>query len=325
MYGGGDAGSSVPGQAPPTKGRRRSQVVAGLFFSVIIIVWLNTLPPYSRLALRNTLDSAGLNSNTLQPQSRGFSSSLDAKYFPQSAELNPDTLESAGLLTGRLHIPEPMQTLNLYQFKRPNVERPNMRAYFQSHWNPGTDEGTNCANRVRFGPGGDGGKLVCLDVLSLQADCFVLSVGVGGAPDQPPDFRFETDFHRHFPNCAIHVYDGTNFGRGRITGAPEFLTFFPENFTPLTGARYRGKRIDLFKIDCEGCEFTTIRPLLQLAHVVQINMELHGQNTNPSVMEEVELLMTTINKTHGIFNKEPNIEHSDGTCIEFAFLRRPKT
>ena len=36
----------------------------------------------------------------------------------------------------------------------------------------------------------------------------------------------------------------------------------------------------------------------------------------------VEKLMRAINKTHGIYYREPNIQHSDGTCIEFALRRR---
>ena len=53
-------------------------------------------------------------------------------------------------------------------------------------------------------------------------------------------------------------------------------------------------------------------------HIEQFNLEVHGANR----YREVEHLMRGINRTHGIYYKEPNIQHSDGTCIEFAFRHR---
>ena len=195
----------------------------------------------------------------------------------------------------------------------------NMREYFQGNWNMGTHEGIDCARMRRVGPAGDGGKMVCYDAIPPASQpCFVLSVGVGGAPNAPPDFRFEIDLHRRFPHCKVHVYDGTNFGRGEIRNAPSFVTFYPENFLPSTYERYRGQRVDVFKIDCEGCEFQSIKPFLSHVETEQLMLEVHGGGRHRQVQE----LMTGINRTHGIFYREPNIQHSDGTCIEFAFLRR---
>ena len=32
--------------------------------------------------------------------------------------------------------------------------------------------------------------------------------------------------------------------------------------------------------------------------------------------------MKAVNRTHGIFYKEPNLQYSDGTCVEFAWRKR---
>lgn len=195
----------------------------------------------------------------------------------------------------------------------------DMRAFFQNHWNPGTYEGYDCARMRRVGPRGDGGKTVCFDAVPAPDEpCFVLSVGVGGDPGAPPDFRFEIDLHRRLPHCSIDVYDGTNFGRGAIRNAPGFVTLYPENFRPNTWRRYRNRHVDIFKIDCEGCEFETVAPFIANVHTEQLMMEVHGANRHG----DVQHLMKSLNRTHGIYYREPNIQYSDGTCIEFALRRR---
>ena len=172
----------------------------------------------------------------------------------------------------------------------------------------------------RVGPSGDGGKMVCFDAApALEEPCLIVSVGVGGDAAKPADFRFEHDLHRRLGNCSIDVFDGTNFGRGAIRNAPPFVRFFPENFTPHTWQRYRGRRVDIFKIDCEGCEFSgSVTDFLKHVPTEQLLIEVHGGNRH----DDVKKLMTTLNTSHGIFYREPNIQHSDGTCIEFALRRR---
>ena len=197
----------------------------------------------------------------------------------------------------------------------------NMREYFQGHWNVGTYEGMDCAQMRRVGADGDGGKVVCWDAVPAPSEpCFVLSVGVGGAPGAPPDFSFERDLHRRLPHCTMDVYDGTNFGRGPITNAPKYVNFFPQNFQPTTWQKYQGRRVDIFKIDCEGCEFESIAPFIDNVHTEQLLFEIHGGGRH----KQVEQLMRSLNKTLGIYYREPNIQFSDGTCIEFALRRRRK-
>ena len=38
--------------------------------------------------------------------------------------------------------------------------------------------------------------------------------------------------------------------------------------------------------------------------------------------DEADALLRKLNTTHGIYYREPNMEHSDGGCIEFALKRR---
>ena len=58
----------------------------------------------------------------------------------------------------------------------------------------------------------------------------------------------------------------------------------------------------------------------------QVLLELHGSRdylpSTDASEAAVEKLMRAINKTHGIYYREPNIQYSDGTCIEFALRRR---
>ena len=118
----------------------------------------------------------------------------------------------------------------------------------------------------------------------------------------------------------MDVYDGTNFGRGPITNAPKYVNFFPQNFQPTTWQKYQGRRVDIFKIDCEGCEFESIAPFIDNVHTEQLLFEIHGGGRH----KQVEQLMRSLNKTLGIYYREPNIQFSDGTCIEFALRRRRK-
>ena len=209
--------------------------------------------------------------------------------------------------------------LRSWQHRAPPPRIVNMREYWQSHWNMGTQEGLDCAKMRRVGPSGDGGKMVCLDMVpEPSAPCFVLSVGVGGPPGQPPDFRFEVDLHRRLPHCTFHVYDGTNFGRGAITNAPHFVKFHAENFHQHTWRRYADTQVDIFKIDCEGCEFSAVPPFVANVRTQQLLVEIHGNRAEHVVSQ----LMGSLNQSHGIFYREPNIQHSDGTCIEFALRRR---
>ena len=59
-------------------------------------------------------------------------------------------------------------------------------------------------------------------------------------------------------------------------------------------------------------------PFLQRLRVVQVLVEVHGclQHSREKNLG----LMRALAGRYGVFHSEPNLEHSDGSCIEFGLL-----
>uniref|UniRef100_A0A7S4C3J4 Methyltransferase domain-containing protein n=1 Tax=Chrysotila carterae TaxID=13221 RepID=A0A7S4C3J4_CHRCT len=215
------------------------------------------------------------------------------------------------------NLPRHNSTYRAFSGKAYPGDQQGMRQYFQSHWHPGTPDGADCAHVRRFGAQGDGGKLVCLDAVpSPPSPCYVLSIGHGS------DWSFEDGIHAALPHCEIEVYDGTNFHHAMPKQTPSYLKFFPINFNRDHAALHKSKHgtkpIDIFKIDCEGCEMEEVAPFLEKTCVRQMQIEIHGGNR----YTQTHALMTAINRSFGVFYNEPNVQFSDGTCVEFAMRRR---
>lgn len=133
------------------------------------------------------------------------------------------------------------------------------KAYFQSHWHPGMEEGDSCLRMRRLGNHGDGGKMVCFDVTLTPHGAGMrrlVSVGIGN------DFSFEEAMLQREPQCTIDVFDGTNFGRGKPPTVPAGLHFHWENFNRTSFHRFRSLEVDIIKMDCEGCEYSGVLTLL---------------------------------------------------------------
>jgi hypothetical protein len=78
--------------------------------------------------------------------------------------------------------------------------------------------------------------------------------------------------------------------------------------------------IDIFKIDCESCEWDTIEEWLDttsMPRLQQILVELH-RSPSSKVLPFFNALRQN---GYTIFHKEPNIQHSQGNCIEYGFLK----
>ena len=180
----------------------------------------------------------------------------------------------------------------------------NARHYYQTMWHAGDMQ---CSHLKRLGGVGDGGKYVCMDPLSGPVK--VLSIGSLG------DFAFETDIQTYFPQAIITTMDGT-VSESVAARAPPNVTFVRSNFDETTIV---AGPLDILKIDCEGCELQSLIPFLRRTCVKQILIETHAC-LQP--LNRYHHLMMKLNRSFGVFSKEPNIESSDGSCVEFGLLKR---
>jgi Methyltransferase domain len=164
-----------------------------------------------------------------------------------------------------------------------------------------------CPNLRRVGGLGDGPKWTCdPHRLAQKPDCLIYSVGSfgiylfeDGIVSLLKENSVKSGDDSWFSNCEIHVFD-PNQSYARKDDAEmnnihyhawglksSYNTFdrggFPESYEFLTFAEIRqrlgheNRRIDIFKIDCEGCEFSTYRDWLDpSADIRQILVETHG-------------------------------------------------
>ena len=124
----------------------------------------------------------------------------------------------------------------------------------------------------------DGAKIICDPNATLinGRGCLVVSVGSNG------DAAFEKAVHALSPWCQIDVMDGTLVGnRAHLRrGLPNYVHFTADNYNSTTWERYRGRSVDVLKIDCEGCELTSLAPWLDNVCTSQILIEHHGYIDN---------------------------------------------
>jgi len=210
------------------------------------------------------------------------------------------------------------------------------RAYLQAFWHSGSPGGGSCASLERLGSSSDGGKFVCdVDSLFGQPEgCHVVSVGSNG------DTSFESAVHAKAPACVIDTYDGSFVGaRAPLADRiPSYVRFFAQHFREGSVKRYVGERaVDLLKMDCEGCEERVLSFWLKLAPPRQIVLELHGcklrgrfpfahhnesaSDAAPRLDRMHHMMQMVYDAGFRVFAVEPNLEWSDGTCIEYSFKR----
>ena len=82
---------------------------------------------------------------------------------------------------------------------------------------------------------------------------------------------------------------------------------------------HESRTIDIFKIDCEGCEWESYAGWFEGPKIRQIQVELHG------ITKAHELMQHAYKNGYAIFHKEPNTLGCGGSCIEYAFLKLNKS
>ena len=205
-------------------------------------------------------------------------------------------------------------------------------AFYQNHYEPDFI----CQHEGRIGRLGDGGKWICdPHRIAMQDECLVYSVGSNN------DFSFEESVLKDIgPHCEIHTFDFGNFKEGAAkvgyrlhNGVNKTAVNYhqyglgldqPPKYKSLqTVVKEQGHEnrvIDIFKIDCEGCEWETAKHWFEADVTLrQIQVELHKSNmeTTPQFFDMM------YDNDYVITHKEANIEwtNAQGTCIEYAFLK----
>lgn len=194
---------------------------------------------------------------------------------------------------------------------------------------------------VRFKAFGDGPKFVCgISMIQAQESCLVYSVGSDN------DFQFEQAVKNHM-GCEIHTFDPTmkemtfkgdaystfhpwglgtdgdivNFEQSKHT--TKFVAMSFETIIKKLG--HKGRKIDILKIDCEGCEFSAIPSLLESISKGELKVDQmlnemhrhHDQRTRPKLPQFFGALDSA---KMCIFHKERNHWGCGGDwCVEYAF------
>jgi len=219
------------------------------------------------------------------------------------------------------------------------------RTFWQWHYEPSF----HCELAERIGNVGDGGKWVCNPDQIRQSvknggSCLVYSVVSNG------QFDFEDGVIKEIsPSCEIHIFDpappaseAEQYTAERKTPMPAQATYHqvaigPDGTNAVDGVPtksistiikelgHTGRWIDIFKIDCEGCEWSAYSDFSRDGVMIrQIQAELHlTEETWPSpvLSQWVRPLFETLSEAgFVVFNKEPNILAS-GNDVEYAFLR----
>mmetsp|Transcript_25310 Transcript_25310/g.42053 ORF Transcript_25310/g.42053 Transcript_25310/m.42053 type:complete len:367 (-) Transcript_25310:180-1280(-) len=201
----------------------------------------------------------------------------------------------------------------------------------------------SCRHERRIGRKGDGGKWVCDPhrIADQHAGCLVYSIGSSG------DVSFEKSVKMEISDaCEIHTFDIDKdkvrpsgqvvdyatelkayatfhqYGIGTLQQATAAPTKFKTLKQIMKDLGHEGRAVDIFKIDCEGCEWKLYEEIFQSEIALQqILIEVH-EAPMPAARN---LFYTAHDAGYVIFHKEPNtIQENYGRLVEYAFLKLEK-
>ncbi|KAL7570486.1 hypothetical protein ACA910_004267 [Epithemia clementina (nom. ined.)] len=328
-------------QAILTYSRRRCEVLVFAFsvaYVAVLIFLIDSTSIYSREVEEQPKPSLfmveGRFSQLARKQSYGFFDDIPDKSWRLIQERVHDT--QPNMMCGH----NCTGTLNAW-------------AWYQQNFEPEI----SCPHERRIGNLGDGGKWVCdPHRLKKAPSCLVYSVGSRG------DFSFEKNvLERIGPHCEVHTFDMKNYSHQAAMVNSSNLYFHPwgiaktdssdegNNYktlkTTVNELGHANKKIDIFKIDCDGCELDTFETWIvdQPALLQQVLVEVHAakpapkrfgttitlkMNSNQQIMnrEDVERTTRFFKKMYDfgyvIFHKEPNIEYwCEWPAVEYAFIK----
>jgi Methyltransferase domain len=205
---------------------------------------------------------------TSQPNSFPMNDQSFQRAYEESLGFFQDVTEEEWLRRKKISLaqihmvlPQPEQLSNVSVVTK--IE--NAPYWYATNWHPDF----HCGYEDFIGLGGDGGKWVCDPHRLLQKErCIIYSIGSNGK------FDFEISVNQQLPNCEVHIFDFTDYseamrtanvnasyhtwGLGSSSGKANVRSNKHRIFKPFRQTvqelGHTGRTIDIFKIDCEGCE-----------------------------------------------------------------------
>jgi len=200
---------------------------------------------------------------------------------------------------------------------------------------------------VRLDGVGDGPKWTC-DPWRLRQwpDCLIYSIGSNG------EYGWENGMLREAPNCEIHVFDPTDYadkapknanvhfhqwGLGSSydseyqvkNSAKQLLENVPLKTFQETLAilGHENRRIDIFKIDCEGCEWASYKDWVK-HDIHQVLVEAHGipdpkkaNEWHHKPMGPSGMFVALRDEGFALYSKEYNPLGQYICCVELSYIK----